>query len=83
MFSGDFLLSPFSVNNSCYGSDGRLISQHFVHCRKIRAIFVGIILYCAEWRRKFYQCKSEHKPGTTFVHLVFMAAYFINAGHQR
>jgi hypothetical protein len=30
MFSGDFFLSHFSVNDSCYGSDGRLISEHFV-----------------------------------------------------
>jgi hypothetical protein len=32
-----------------------------------------VLLNCGE---KFYQCKSEHKPGTTFVHLVFAAAYF-------
>jgi hypothetical protein len=32
-----------------------------------------VLLNCGE---KFYQCKSEHRPGTTFVHLVFTAAYF-------
>jgi hypothetical protein len=47
-----FLLSPFSVNDSYYGSDGGLISQHFVHCWEIRAIFVLNILCFAELRRK-------------------------------
>jgi hypothetical protein len=32
-----------------------------------------VLLNCGE---KFYQCKSEHKPGTTFGHIVFTAAYF-------
>jgi hypothetical protein len=34
----------------------------------------SVLLNCGE---KFYQCKSEHKLGTTFVHLVFTAAYLI------
>jgi hypothetical protein len=76
MFSGDFLLSPYSVNDSCYSSDGRLISQHFVYTVEKFAPFSYEIFYvllnCGE---KLSQCKSEHKPGTTFVHLVFTAAY--------
>jgi hypothetical protein len=39
-----------------------------------------VLLNCGE---KFYQCKSEHKPGKTFGHLVFTAAIFINSGYQR
>jgi hypothetical protein len=27
-------------------------------------------------KENFYQCKSEHKPGTAFVHFLFMADYF-------
>jgi hypothetical protein len=45
MFSGDFLLNPFSVNDSCYGSGGRLI----------RAIFIWNILCFAELQRKILQ----------------------------
>jgi hypothetical protein len=48
MFSGDFLLSPFSVNDSCYGSDGDLFFRIFYTVEKIRAIFVCF----AELRRK-------------------------------
>jgi hypothetical protein len=33
----------------------------------------AVLLNCKE---HFYQCKSEHKPGTTFVHLLFTADYF-------
>jgi hypothetical protein len=37
-----FLLSHNTVNESCYCINGRLISQQFVHCWKIRAICVQI-----------------------------------------
>jgi hypothetical protein len=30
----------------------------------------------AELQRKLLQCKSEHKPGTAFVHFLFTADYF-------
>jgi hypothetical protein len=78
MFSGDFLLSPFSVYDSCYGSDGRLtVFLSILYTVEKFAPFsyeiYYVLLNCGE---KCYQCKSEHKPGTTFVHLVFTEAYF-------
>jgi hypothetical protein len=57
--------------------------QQFVHCWKIRAIFVQNTLYFAEFLRKFYQCKSENKPGTTsFIHVgLFLLTQDTNAEH--
>jgi hypothetical protein len=64
MFSGAFLLSPFSVNDSCYGSDGRLISLSILYIVEKYAPFSYKIFYdLLISGEKFYQCKSEHKPG--------------------
>jgi hypothetical protein len=82
MFSGDFLLSPFSVNDSCYSSDGRRISQHFVHCWQIRAIFIWNILCFAELRGKILPVQIRAQTRNHIWVFCIHGSLFLSTGHQ-
>jgi hypothetical protein len=77
-----FLLSHKTVDESCYVIDGR--SQQFVHCWKIRAIFVKkYSMFC--WIEK----KSFTRANQSISQVPYLGIFysrriiFINAGHQR
>jgi hypothetical protein len=76
MFSGDFLLSPFSVNYSCYSSAEDVFLSILYTVEKFAAFSYEIFYVLLNCGGKCYQCKSEIKPGTTFGHIAFTAAYF-------
>jgi hypothetical protein len=84
LFRGHFLLSHFSVNDSCYGSDRRSPLHSNLYTVKKSAQFFNLTLHTLmNLEEKFYQCihfgarcKFEHNRGTAFGHLVFTEDYF-------
>jgi hypothetical protein len=83
LFRGHFLLSPFSVNDSCYGSDGRHPLHSNLYTVKKSAPFFNLTLHILQnLHEKFYQCINfgarcifEHNRDTPFGHLVFTEDY--------
>jgi hypothetical protein len=87
-FRGHFSLIHFSVNDSCYGSDGRspLHSNLYRYTVKKSTQFYNLTLHILlNLQEKFYpstgihfgaRCEFDHNRGTGFGHLVLKEDYF-------